>query len=68
MYRTMFRRYYTTQCQLYGDCASDNTDKNNGMNKYGTRPQKFTQAHVPQNMKRVDGKHVGLPTKLKRIL
>jgi len=37
--------------------VSANSEKNSGMNKYGTMPQKFTQAHVPQNKDRVDGKH-----------
>ena len=47
-------------------------EKNSGMNKYGTKPQKFTEAHVPQNKDGFDGKHEWgrgggggcLPTKL----
>jgi hypothetical protein len=32
-------------------------EKNSGIDKYGRTLKKFTQAYVPQNMDRVDGKH-----------
>jgi hypothetical protein len=37
--------------------VSVKSEKNSIMNKYGTVSQKSTQAHVPQNKDRVDGKH-----------